>query len=773
MSAVRQVSFFKVFPHFLMAGLALLSLTGCVVFQKTPPGKPFAYKTDIDINARMTPAAKQEMISGLQNQLDDSLKIRVVSYAGLVKVVKRPPVFDTVNVSRSRSFMKALLTSQGYFYPVIRDTFVIDTAGDLQKVTVRFQVSPGLQTRFDSVGYALTDPEMQQLILAGSNRRNVQRNDPYSISRISGEIDRMLQQLHNSGYYKMNREDIYAEVDTVIAALIDPTLDPFEQIRLLDSLSKKKDKPTINVVFKQRVPKDSMHHKLFSIGNVTIYPDQSIFQDSLPDYTDTTIGRYRILSTSDRFKNSFLVRNTKLTPGKRYSESDYFRTINTFNRLGAWQNVDVTLRQRDSLPILDADILLYPAMKRNIKIDLEASRNIADYLTTSQFFGLGLNFSLNNRNAFRESIQTNTNARFGVEFGSTFIQTLQSNLSHTIYFPRLITPFGIKPGKDTNIVNERTILNLNGAYTVRREIYDVISLNTSWGYEWTSRKLTYQFIPLNIEYTKLNGKDSLQKLIADIPSLKFAFNDGFVIGIIGGVSTSWGTPRKFSNFKIRMEESGALFGFITKLERNNLFRFIKTDVEYKHFINYKKSAFAFRLFAGYGFVYGRKGDQPERILPFFKAYFAGGPYSMRAWQVRRLGPGSSILYDTTNNGSADRFGNMQLEANIEYRFDLTTVAGIKVKSALFADIGNVWGVEFSDQAATQRIPEASFQFNRLYRDLAVAGGTSLRFDFDFFLIRLDWAYKIKNPRYADINSGWFHKLSLNNGQFQLGINYPF
>ena len=54
-----------------------------------------------------------------------------------------------------------------------------------------------------------------------------------------------------------------------------------------------------------------------------------------------------------------------------------------------------------------------------------------------------------------------------------------------------------------------------------------------------------------------------------------------------------------------------------------------------------------------------------------------------------------------------------------------------------------------------------------------AGGTSLRLDFDFFLIRLDWAYKIKNPAFADKQSGWFHKLSLNQGQFQLGINYPF
>jgi hypothetical protein len=61
----------------------------------------------------------------------------------------------------------------------------------------------------------------------------------------------------------------------------------------------------------------------------------------------------------------------------------------------------------------------------------------------------------------------------------------------------------------------------------------------------------------------------------------------------------------------------------------------------------------------------------------------------------------------------------------------------------------------------------------LYKDLAVDAGTSLRIDFDYFLIRFDWAYKLKNPIYSDINSGWFNNLELFKGQFQLGVNYPF
>jgi hypothetical protein len=66
-----------------------------------------------------------------------------------------------------------------------------------------------------------------------------------------------------------------------------------------------------------------------------------------------------------------------------------------------------------------------------------------------------------------------------------------------------------------------------------------------------------------------------------------------------------------------------------------------------------------------------------------------------------------------------------------------------------------------------------FKFNNLYRDIAIGGGTSLRLDFDFFLIRLDWAYKLKDPTFYEDNAGWFHKLKITSGQLQFGIGYPF
>ena len=230
---------------------------------------------------------------------------------------------------------------------------------------------------------------------------------------------------------------------------------------------------------------------------------------------------------------------------------------------------------------------------------------------------------------------------------------------------------------------------------------------------------------------------------------------------------------KKNDFRIGIEQSGGLTGLIKQLDQDaNLYRFVKLDADFKHYINYKKSALVFRLYGGIGIPYGKNNDgTKEQHLPFFKSFYAGGPYSMRAWQVRQLGIGSSKYFDTASQAQrVDRFGDIQLEGNIEYRFNLGSLFGIKIKSALFTDIGNIW---YRSNFGDPRYAGAEFNINKLYTDIAVGAGTSLRADFDYFLIRFDWAYKLKNPAFVEDNYGWFHDIQLLKGQFQLGINYPF
>src|SRR6202012_971988 len=150
-------------------------------------------------------------------------------------------------------------------------------------------------------------------------------------------------------------------------------------------------------------------------------------------------------------------------------------------------------------------------------------------------------------------------------------------------------------------------------------------------------------------------------------------------------------------------------------------------------------------------------------------FFAGGPNSMRGWQIRQLGLGSSKFYDTASGGQLDRFGDVQLEGNIEYRFPLGTLFSIvKVLSALYVDAGNIWDrhVLIDTPAITKEADQGSdFKFNRFYQEFAVDAGTGLRFDFDWFIIRFDWAYKIKDPQRQDHSESWFYDMQLLKGQF--------
>ena len=779
MSDGQQVNFFAYYRWVVPLSFLLIIAASCTTAKKYQKYKPFVYRTNINLESDLPASRKTELKAGLLNQLDDSLKVRTVLAIGIAPPffynrLSKPAVFDSINVDRSKTFMSALLSANGYLNPVITDTFKIDTVRDQYRVTVDFFVNPGKVFRLDSIGYDLQTPELQQLALQNLDKTFLKKGDPYSLQNISTELDRLLSIFRDHGYYKISKEDVFAERDTVVAALIDPTIDPFEQVRLLEELRRRRENPTMTVVIKQRSGRDTSHIDKFHVGHITVFPDMSILDDTLQTEKDSaTVNGIKFFYGSRTFKLPFVARNIALRPGELYKQSNYFKTINTFTNLGAWQQVDVDLFERyDSLPLLDARIRLYPSKKQSLNVDFETSRNVSDALTTGSLFGVGFVVGVHNRNAFRESIQTNTNVRFGIELGTNIVQTAQTIVSHNIAIPRFLKPFRL-----ANVDDPRTLINVNASYTNRRVLFEVRSANISLGYSWSKKPSplankanSWQFFPINVELTDVIKTDSFLKLEKKIPALRQSFKNGLIVSFILAFNRQRILETQSTFYRARLESSGALVGFIKSLDQNNLRRFLKMDIEFKHFIKYAKSELAFRTFAGYGFVYGKEGNGPEYNLPFFKAFFAGGPYSMRAWPVRRLGPGSSILYDT-GEVKLDRFGDMQLEGNVEYRFNLATIAGIKLKSAFFVDIGNIWArtVDTNDI----EIKEAAFNFSRLYKDIAIGAGTSLRFDFDFFLIRLDWAYQLKNPAVSDISNGWFHKIKLLDGQFQLGIGYPF
>ncbi|MFT4024659.1 MAG: BamA/TamA family outer membrane protein [Flavihumibacter sp.] len=647
----------------------------------------------------------------------------------------------------------------------------------------------------DSIGYDLRDSTLQALALASKNASVLKTGTPYTKEKIANEINRLLDIYHDNGYLRLTREDIYAEVDTLVSGLLDPGLDPFEQAQLLEEMQKRREHPRIDVRFRQRGTENPDHVRQFHFGNVNIYPDQQLIADTtLPALDTIRRGRIHIYQHTNAFKPGFLVRNNQIRPGALYKEQNVNLTSNAFSQMTAWKQVGIELVPHDSTGIVDANIRMYMARKYSLGWDFEVSWNQSDLngagivtvgIAPSYLFGLGISGNVQNRNMARQSISSNTSLRFGVELGngSYLFQTFLANLSQTYTIPKFVTPFAIKA--ERTLPRARTFLTGALGYTDRRSYYATRTANASIAYDWLNKKnRNWTYSPLNVEYLKLTETPWLTGLFDSIPNLRNIFSDGLIISQNLVMQTSWKRSNKLLSVRARLDESGALFGLVKNIDINwQLYRFIKPTIDLRYLATQRKSAWAFRFFAGYGYPYGNQKDSlgnttREQTLPFFKSFYAGGPNSMRGWQIRQLGPGSSTYFsNNADRKSIDRFADIQLEANVEYRFDVATVFGFKVKSALFADVGNVW---YRNNMGNPDLDDAVFRLNKLYRDIAVDAGTSLRFDFNYFLIRFDWAYKVKNPQYATINKGWFYdaglfkgETNLLKGQFQLGINYPF
>ena len=733
----------------------------------------------------MKPADKQDLESRLANQLDDSLRVQVVSIAGIYRRVMTPPVFDSANLRRSIGFMVALLNASGYFTPTIKDTIRRDTIRfpkhperDEYRVRIDFRVWPGKQLKLDSIGYALRTPELQALALQTRDRSLLKKGMPYSKQVMSDELDRLVTLFQNHGYFKFTKQDLFIERDTVLAALLDPTIDPFRQAALMDKLRQKRENPTMNVVVMQRPVQDTSHIIPYTIGHVTVYPDLPVLQEDTVTVSkiDTSSAKgFTFITRTDKFKTKTLLENIYLLPGRQYEWRKYVYTVNRFNQLGAWQQAAMTLDPAEnSDSVLDATLKLYPNKKYDIAPSLEASRNTNDILASGTLLGTAVNLTLVNRDAFREAAQTTTNLRAGVEFGGNFIQTTDLSLSHSIAFPKPID----RPGflrkwfpKDST----HTVISGNTSYTDRRqsdgsEFFNVKSINASFGWESKIDNETFLINPFNVEYTDLEKSDSFNNYLLSFPSLNLAFKTGLVMSTQFAYSSvkKHGTGTDF--FDASAESSGALLGLIKPLNDGALWRFIKGDISYRRHWDWRTTELAIRLFAGGGIAYGKPGPE-EEVLPFYKAFFAGGPNTMRGWDIRQLGLGSAKFYDTADGGILDRFGDIQLESNIEYRFPLGTVLGIKLQSTVYVDAGNIWDRHPIDTSQAEK--GSDFQLISFYKAIAVDGGTGLRFVLPYLIVRLDYAYKFKDPGSIYYSDTWFHDLNLFKGTFQLGIGYPF
>ena len=799
---------------FFIILFSIAVIPGCITVQKYQKNVPFVFKNNIKLKAENVSKDEKTLLkSKLNTQLTDSARVNVKDKFFIFHYYDHPPVFDTDAVATSAANMRALLINSGFYSPSIQYSFDTATKKKYQKrVTINYDVNTGRRTMIDTVAYLFTDPKLQELAVSTKNQSLLTSNTPVSRGGIIDETNRLVTLFKNNGYYKFTADEIRATGDTSIAALTSVSEDPFEQLRLLAEAQEKRDKPTIRLGFQLNNLPDSSNLQKYYINQIYVLPDYltgDLYTDST--FHKKTFKNYIAEYHRKLFKFSLIDRNLSVKKDSVFRQDDYFKTINDLYKLGVWESPNIDILEQKDTNLLNLVVKLVPLKRYGFEGNIEMSysaNNATSSITTSatgNLLGLSANLVVTDRNLAKSAIRMTNGIKAGVEFNTshrnsngTFINSNELSYSNTLLFPKFIFPFGNYNNK--KIITTQSFINTNISLINRIDFFNQQVFNTSFGFNWTNNEKHLWSLKLfNFDYRRLyNRSKSFDSTLNENPFLRYSFNTALVMG--GGLSYNLvnanpRNPKLVTNLKVNLEESGLIWDLLKLKNKTpqtgNFFNkylkeFIKADVDYTYTINHTKSAIAFRAFAGVGIPISKS----DTTLPFFKQYFGGGPNSMRGWPVRGIGVGGQPLspYKSNQIRFNDRTGDIQLEANAEYRFDVAPLFSNAVlfKMALFTDVGNIWN--FKNTKPEGEPDTTQFHFKNLYKQLGVSSGVGFRFDFSYFLIRFDVAFRFKRPDVLE-NDGWqfpainFRHLfgttlddriwRYENFNATIGIDYPF
>lgn len=791
--------------------ILMISCKPILIVRKAPKGQPYLTKNSFEVKGgKFSKLERSALEERLSNQLDDSSTIRTKSPFFFLEKLKKPPVYDTTYSAISALNMKASMYHLGYYNSTV--TYKTDTSKN-HRVSVHYTITVGNPTLIDTFGYRLYKPDLQELALKYNHQSIIQKGNPITKAAVLGEISRQVDTFRNNGYYKFTAAELRMRGDTSIEALTNVSDDPFEQLRLLAEAQQKRDSPSIKLGMRLTKPEDTTKLNQYHINKIYILQDYQP-GDALHDTINITQKTHRnfiLRYHKPIFKPRFLARNFTLQPGQVYNQREYNKTLSNLAKTGMWQTTNILVKELPDSSQVNLVAELIPVKKFGFETSIEASYSATSNTNNAlagNLIGLSANLSLVNRNIGREAIRMTHRLRAGIELNNNsrgtntgLINSNELSYSNIVVIPKNI-PF--LPGKRRNKNKPgETFINTNFSLNNRLNLFNLQSVNLNFGKTWPGKNnndiksRSFTFKPLNVEFSYLfNESDSFKKIKADNPFLRYSYNTSFVIGMGAGYSAIYRNPKHLNSLskeralKANIEESGLTpLGLLPLLSKYKN-KFIKLDAEYKYTVTFKKTALVFRAFAGVGVPLFK-----DSSLPFFKQYFGGGSNSMRGWPVRGIGRGSQILPVYKQNIFNDRTGDMQIEINGEYRYDIARIIPnlLTLRGAVFVDMGNVWNLKNSKPNGNT--DSAQFLFKNLYKEMGLSAGTGFRLDFNYVVLRLDLGFRFKRPELSYINNGWkappigfddlfgkifrrgkddaFRRWRYENFNFTIGISYPF
>lgn len=583
----------------------------------------------------------------------------------------------------------------------------------------------------------------------------------FDLELLKFERQRIDNRLKEKGYYNFNPQFLIFEADTN---------------------QYKNRKFDLFLRLKKEVPKKSMVP--YTIDSIAVYPNYSV-EEEQKKLDTISVNGITHLQSEEFFKLERLDPYILLKEGQKYNPNFAKRTSDRLSDLGSYKYVNIRFQEIDSVTDADgkgslaANIYLSPLTRRALRAELRAVTK------SNGFTGPGIAVTYSNRNLFGGGETLNIIGDFSYEAqlsggNNRGLGSLAGGLETELIIPRLVP---ISPSKFDYSV-PKTRISLGFDFLNRSKLYSLNSFNTSFGYTWNeNRYVTHQLDLIHISYANLsNTTPEFEQLLDENPFLSRSFEQQFIAGLNYAFTYSELMEVQKTHsifFNANLDVAGNILNLFSG-NKKTIFgteyaQYAKADVDFRYYLRWgKEQVLASRIFAGLGIPYGNSST-----LPFVKQYFSGGPYSVRAFEIRSLGPGS---FSTDDEGITffDQSGNLRLEGNLEYRFPLFSY----LKGALFVDAGNVWltkAMEIPDDSEIANTPlgEELFDKGQFGSDwasqLGVGAGFGLRVDIQNFVIRLDLASPVRVPSLPKGEQSRipFFDEGSNNLVFNFAIGYPF
>ncbi len=689
------------------------------------------------------------------------------------KLGKPPVILDPFTIDRSKDQLKLFLNNNGFFHSEVRS----EIRYKKKKAIIDYNIDLAMPYRVNDIEYKISDTTLRDIVMNDIRNSLIQRGNIYNTSTFDDERYRVATLLRNSGYYFFGPEFMYYEIDSVFAN---------KSLKVYPNIGRYQNSDdTLAAIASRR------SHQKYFINTIAVLPDFD------PLYTDTANMKKLVLPSKDSavgryifyYRDKLRIRPTTLRskimlePGGIYqqkAEKDTYRQLSSFPLYGytainfrrAPQVVDPADSTRK---FLNSIIELTRRPVQSYSIEAEGT-------TSGSKLGIAGNFVYQNLNLFRGGEVLTLKVTGGVEWQAggadsqpklLLFNTIQTGAELTLDFPKFLLPVS----KDVlpHVLRPRTTIKTGVNYQNRPD-YERYVTNASFGYSWRHGDFSaHSLTPIEINSVSIFPDSAfIQRLIRlNDPRLTNQYTDHFIMAAKYTYifnNQRRGQVKNFMFLRWNIETSGNVLNLASQVfdQQKNardeyavwnipFAQYVRTDFDFRYYFALQEDhTVAYRNLFGIGIPYSN-----SKVLPFEKGFYGGGSNDMRGWNYRSLGPGS--FRDTTGI-YFEKMGDLILEANLEYRFPIYNW----LKGAIFTDIGNVWLLNFS-----KNYPGGKFDVTRFLSELAIDAGLGLRFDFSFFVFRVDGAAPLKNPAFPAGKRWRVNNLQLRDLVWSFGIGYPF